>query len=181
MEHYKDYTTRLATYGENWPKNAPVAAEDLAKAGLFYIGWSVMRNGVKYDDLVQCPWCTNKLYNWQSGDSAFGEHMRHFPSCPFIRDKMQEHYESYYKEALIQYHEANWQPSTETEKTELESLKRENERLKFNITCKVCLDAVVGELFLPCAHLVCCVQCSKSMDNCPMCREKIKGRLITFL
>ena len=176
MEKYKDYATRLASYGDNWPKDTPVAVEDLAKAGLFYTGESKVHNGVEYNDKVQCPWCKNMLYNWQSGDSGFGEHMRHFPSCPFILGKMQEHYEKY-KEDLLNHLEKNIVSTQHDE----ESLKRENERLKFNITCKVCLDAVVGELFLPCAHLVCCVKCSKSMVNCPMCRERIKGRLKTFI
>ncbi len=65
--------------------------------------------------------------------------------------------------------------------TDFDNLKKENEILKSNLTCKICLDEPVGELFLPCRHLVCCVQCSKSVDNCPLCRAKIVGTIKTFI
>lgn len=182
MEQYKDYTARLATYGDKWPKNTPIAVEDLAKAGLFYTGQSKVHNGVEYNDIVQCPWCRNMLYNWQSGDSGFGEHMRHFPSCPFIVSKMQEQYEKYNQE-LLKHHKARtiYKALQHEKQTELEYLKRENERLKSTITCKVCLDARVGQLYLPCRHLVCCVQCTQFLDKCPVCRENIVGTIKAFI
>ncbi len=85
MQQYKGYAARLATYTEKWPKDVPVAVEELAKAGLFFTG---------NEDRVQCPWCTGILFNWQSGDSGFGEHMRHFPSCSFVVAKFQEYTET---------------------------------------------------------------------------------------
>ena len=33
---------------------------------------------------MQCPWCEGGLYNWVEGDTAFVEHAKHFPSCPFV-------------------------------------------------------------------------------------------------
>ena len=33
---------------------------------------------------MQCPWCEGGLYNWVEGDTAFGEHAKNFPSCPFV-------------------------------------------------------------------------------------------------
>ena len=53
----------------HWIKN------ELAKAGLFFTGPG---------DRVQCPWCEGGLYDWVEGDTAFGEHAKHFPSCPFV-------------------------------------------------------------------------------------------------
>ena len=64
---------------------------------------------------------------------------------------------------------------------EITRLKQENEQLKSNMTCKICLDARVGELFLPCRHLVCCTECAAAVKACPLCREHIVGTIKTFL
>ena len=52
--------------------------------------------------------------------------------------------------------------NTEVIICEVSRLKQENETLRSNMTCKICLDARVGKLFLPCRHLVCCEECSAS-------------------
>ena len=64
---------------------------------------------------------------------------------------------------------------------QMAKLKEENQILKTNLTCKVCLDATVGDLFLPCRHLVCCVDCSSSVSKCPVCRERIVGTIKVFV
>ncbi|XP_037953728.1 uncharacterized protein LOC119683913 [Teleopsis dalmanni] len=61
------------------------------------------------------------------------------------------------------------------------SLEEENRKLKDARLCKVCLDDEVGVVFLPCGHLVTCVQCAPSVNHCPMCRTEIKGFVRTFL
>ena len=38
----------------------------------------------------------------------------------------------------------------------VEKLRQENQELREQRLCKVCMDAEVGVLFLPCAHLVTC-------------------------
>lgn len=40
-------------------------------------------------------------------------------------------------------------------------------------TCKICLDAEVRVVFLPCAHLVSCSRCAAKLRTCPMCRMRI--------
>lgn len=61
------------------------------------------------------------------------------------------------------------------------SLEEENRKLKDARLCKVCLDEEVGVVFLPCGHLVTCVQCAPGVNQCPMCRTAIKGFVRTFL
>lgn len=61
------------------------------------------------------------------------------------------------------------------------SLEEENRRLKDARLCKICLDDEVGVVFLPCGHLVTCVQCANSVNQCPMCRNVIKGFVRTYL
>ena len=52
-------------------------------------------------------------------------------------------------------------------------LRKRNETLKSNITCKVCMDHNVGVLFLPCQHLICCEPCSDSVKRCPLCQQQL--------
>ena len=67
---------RLATF-KSWPHNAPVSAGSLARAGFFY---------TCVDDKVQCFACSGQIKDWEYGDTAMGEHKKHFPKCPFVRD-----------------------------------------------------------------------------------------------
>lgn len=46
--------------------------------------------------------------------------------------------------------------------------------------CKVCMDREMNIVFLPCGHFVACVDCASVMDNCPVCRTKIKGNVKTY-
>ena len=49
------------------------------------------------------------------------------------------------------------------------------------LTCKICFSAVVGIIFLPCGHLVCCVSCAPAMVDCPICRKTINGTVQAFM
>ena len=60
-------------------------------------------------------------------------------------------------------------------------LKKENERLRSEITCRKCKQSRVQTLFLPCRHLVACEECANGMDDCITCSEKILGTVRTFL
>ena len=55
--------------------------------------------------------------------------------------------------------------NTEVTICEVSRLKQENETLRSNMTCKICLDARVGKLFLPCRHLLTLISNSRT------CRE----------
>ncbi|XP_055955449.1 baculoviral IAP repeat-containing protein 7-B [Patella vulgata] len=49
------------------------------------------------------------------------------------------------------------------------------------ILCKICLDNPVEVTFQPCGHLLTCNLCSGRVDNCPICRCIIRGRVKTYL
>ncbi|XP_030001254.1 E3 ubiquitin-protein ligase XIAP [Sphaeramia orbicularis] len=72
--HMKSEEARLQTFS-SWPTTAPVRPRDLAEAGLYYLG---------KNDQVQCFCCGGMLGAWEVGDSAWGEHNKHFPNCFFI-------------------------------------------------------------------------------------------------
>jgi len=61
------------------------------------------------------------------------------------------------------------------------SLQDENQRLKEQKTCKICLDDDVAVVFLPCGHLCACVSCAPSLRQCPVCRTKIQGTVRTYM
>jgi len=71
--------------------------------------------------------------------------------------------------------------TTADKKAEAVSLEDENARLKEQRTCKVCMDGEVGVVFLPCGHLICCVNCAPSLKDCPVCRCNIQGTVRTFM
>lgn len=61
------------------------------------------------------------------------------------------------------------------------SLEEENRLLKEARMCKICMDAEVGIVFLPCGHLTTCIACATNLQYCPLCRCTIKATVRTFL
>ncbi|CAK6967739.1 E3 ubiquitin-protein ligase XIAP [Scomber scombrus] len=74
VPHMRSEEARRQTFS-SWPSTAPVRPRDLAEAGLYYV-----REG----DRVQCFCCGGMLGGWEAGDTAWGEHTKHFPHCFFI-------------------------------------------------------------------------------------------------
>ena len=59
-------------------------------------------------------------------------------------------------------------------------------KLKDAHRCKICLDAEIGIVFLPCGHLVCCPKCAKEIQTkrgslCPICRRHIDTTIRSYL
>ena len=77
-ERYKHYDARLASLrSPRWPPDVPIPADELARAGWYFTG---------IRDRVKCPWCHGCVYNWVDGDTALGEHKRHYPQCEFVKE-----------------------------------------------------------------------------------------------
>ncbi|XP_053397697.1 uncharacterized protein LOC123552200 isoform X2 [Mercenaria mercenaria] len=71
--------------------------------------------------------------------------------------------------------------STEAISQDPKAIKAENEQLKEQTLCKVCLDNTVCIVFLPCGHLVTCADCAPAMRKCPICRALVKGTVRTYM
>ncbi len=56
----------------------------------------------------------------------------------------------------------------------------EIEQLQNKFLCVICLSKDKNALFLPCAHLAACLDCSLSLVNCPICRAKIQATVRAF-
>ena len=68
-------------------------------------------------------------------------------------------------------------------KSESENLKVKNQELEDARLCKVCMEAEICFVFLPCWHMCTCENCAVNRDlkKCPICRVKIEQRKKTFL
>ncbi|XP_061909707.1 baculoviral IAP repeat-containing protein 7 [Entelurus aequoreus] len=66
--------SRLTTF-HNWPTEASVQPDLLARAGFFYTG---------HGDNVKCFYCDGGLRNWELGDDPWQEHAKWFPRCEFL-------------------------------------------------------------------------------------------------
>lgn len=54
------------------------------------------------------------------------------------------------------------------------NLAEELEKIRDQRTCKVCMDAEMDVVFLPCAHMVTCSSCAATLTQCPICRANIR-------
>lgn len=64
--------------------------------------------------------------------------------------------------------------------TDFETVLQENEKLKDQKMCKICMDNDVCMMFLPCKHLATCEGCSHIVKECPVCRRSIEERIKVF-
>ena len=73
------------------------------------------------------------------------------------------------------------EPAPRSSESGEESLEEKLERMQEERMCKICMDAEVSVVFLPCGHLSCCAVCANGMDFCPMCRAPIHEKVRTYL
>ena len=68
-------------------------------------------------------------------------------------------------------------------KSESDNLKVKNEKLEDARLCKVCMEAEICFVFVPCGHICTCENCAINGDlkKCPMCRRKITKRMKIFM
>ncbi|XP_015787734.1 E3 ubiquitin-protein ligase LRSAM1-like isoform X2 [Tetranychus urticae] len=50
-------------------------------------------------------------------------------------------------------------------------------KLWYLIECVVCLDELSKIIFIPCGHVCACIECSSSVDLCPICRAEISEKI----
>ena len=63
---------------------------------------------------------------------------------------------------------------------ETKMLREENERLREEISCRVCYTKESNIVFLPCRHLVTCPDCADGVQKCPVCRAEIQHMVKIF-
>ena len=75
----------------------------------------------------------------------------------------------------------NSNPIDQSADASSKSLSEETAAMKEQLTCKICLDANVGIVFLPCGHIVACATCSVRLSKCPICRKFIREKVKTLM
>ena len=43
-----------------------------------------------------------------------------------------------------------------------------------DLTCIICMEKAKNTIMIPCNHVCCCVECSKYLKKCPMCRTQLE-------
>uniref|UniRef100_A0A8C5Q918 E3 ubiquitin-protein ligase XIAP n=1 Tax=Leptobrachium leishanense TaxID=445787 RepID=A0A8C5Q918_9ANUR len=70
---------------------------------------------------------------------------------------------------------------TEKSKEPENNVQEKLRRLEEEKICKVCMDRGVAIVFIPCGHLVACVECAVLVDKCPICCTVIMRRQKIFM
>ena len=56
-----------------------------------------------------------------------------------------------------------------------ENMKKDLEKLNDKLQCKVCMEEDACIVFIPCGHLISCMDCSPGLHNCAICRIPVKS------
>ncbi|XP_063445316.1 baculoviral IAP repeat-containing protein 7-like [Mytilus trossulus] len=97
---------------------------------------------------------------------------RHESSNTLKTEHVEQSDLSSHSKALIEKPETTIDPDHELS---IRSLEEENQNLKDQQTCKICLDEPIAIVFLPCGHMASCANCAPALRRCPICRVFIKG------
>ena len=72
-------------------------------------------------------------------------------------------------------------PKVELTDEQCKSMLTDNNQMKNAKLCKICLDNPIDTIFLPCSHLVTCTKCQMCINECPICRAKIKATAKVYI
>lgn len=180
---YPDYAvlaTRLATFAE-WPKSMKQKPSELAEAGFFYTG--------KGDHTI-CFYCGGGLKNWEEQDDPWEQHALWFSKCGFlILHKTKEFVEKIRDRRINGEDAGQGEASSEVEKpaekpetaTTNNNAKETDNEQNLNTLCKICYTKQMGVVFLPCGHVVACVDCAPALKSCAVCRKPLEATIRAFL
>ena len=60
-------------------------------------------------------------------------------------------------------------------------IEMENKQLKAAKTCKICLEADIEVVFIPCGHLVSCHGCSSLVSRCSLCQSSVTDTVKIYM
>ncbi|KAL8583259.1 hypothetical protein ACOMHN_043094 [Nucella lapillus] len=182
----------------NWLKINPTR-ESLAQAGFFYAGppdsVCCFHCGVylKTWEPADDPWVEHALWSpdcpyvlsvkkaaFVSAVKKLNQQTSSSSSTILLRD-VEKELESESKNcAALNDDNCTWletymEADEEKLRNDEEQFQRENESMLDSRRCKICLEALLGVLFLPCGHLVSCGTCAPALTSCPVCRKDIQA------
>lgn len=195
---YVSVEQRIESY-KDWPIAIKQKPKLLSEAGFFYTG--------KGDKTV-CFYCGGGLKNWEENDDPWEQHAKWFSSCGFLI--LQKGHKfiadvSNNSNPVINTSEAlaicgtsgerssevpsetvsiRENPSASSSSTFCEAnltCKAENNTPSEPTLCKICYNKEMGVVFLPCGHIVACVNCAPALTKCAVCCGKIEASCRVFL
>lgn len=180
-KHYGTIEKRLETF-QDWPVSIAQKPKELAEAGFFYTGKS---------DQTVCFHCGGGLKDWECNDQPWQQHAKWFPKCPFVilqkgMEYITEQQEQQEREQAAggAGAEPGAQAAAETAALAVSKVEDKDDPLESmpNIAlCKICFSKEVGVVFLPCGHMVACVDCAPVLTTCAVCRKKVDAHIRAFL
>jgi len=190
---HKYSTVKLLQSYKTWPDLAEQTPSCLAASFFEY---------TTYKDSVICPCCQFEKGDWKRSDKPLEVHRTQSPGCPLVQRDIEEDYLQEFdgpeidgvEEEFVEerYGEVDLTQSEQLAKEarakerlkilgDLPALKKENEQIQSQLTCRNCKKTEVQTLFLPCRHLVSCEECGDAVDYCFLCSTKIMGTVRTYL
>lgn len=173
------YESRFATF-QKWPKAIKQRPADLAEAGFYYTG---------VGDQTLCFHCGGGLKDWEEDDDPWEQHALWFSKCVFLNLKKGPEFVKKVKEENEPERSVpgtSGSSQTKDEPTETLSEKCEKFSIKDSeaaekTLCKICYKNELGVVFLPCGHIVACVDCAAALKNCAVCRKPLEATVRAFL
>lgn len=62
-----------------------------------------------------------------------------------------------------------------------DELQQRLQNIHQTFLCKICMDAKIDTVLIPCGHWVCCSTCSRNIEKCPLCRSNITMRQRVYM
>lgn len=66
-------------------------------------------------------------------------------------------------------------------KSEPKAKDSEDVESNYRSQCKICYSKEIGVVFLPCGHVVACVDCAPALSTCAVCRKPLEATFRAFL
>ncbi|XP_022179047.1 death-associated inhibitor of apoptosis 2-like [Myzus persicae] len=194
LSNYKALTSlesRKKTF-EAFTKKLTHDVQTFCKAGLFYIG---------ENDRMLCFCCNQGLMDWEVDDDPWVEHARWSPLCSYVLLSKGKRFveevggEVNYSlrinlEELNKLFTIHRQLAVDSDTMRnLETLTESNTFMDFlepitimrvsqrepsapdSVLCKICFKEKLEVLFMPCGHVIACIQCAVTLDVCAVCRQ----------
>lgn len=173
--------SRVETF-QKWPRAIKQRPDELAEAGFFYTGSG---------DQTLCFYCGGGLKDWLETDDPWEQHALWFSKCAFMNLKKGPEYIAKVKNQNQPqaYFAGNTSTETKEAVAPADTLSEKCEKISLHggqstveqTLCKICFKNELGVVFLPCGHIVACVDCAAALKNCAVCRKPLEASVRAFL
>lgn len=167
---------RMETF-KQWPKCMKQKPADLAEAGFYYLG---------VGDQTICFYCGGGLKDWEETDDPWEQHAFWFPKCNHVLLKKGQDFIDQVVSKKNEEERSIDEPGSSgiNNSAQTTTPKQTTEETKDTLNgdqdantipiCKICYVNQVNVMFLPCGHIVSCVDCAEALKQCPICRKEIE-------